>query len=95
MGRSDLATGVSSNGVSMHAVLIVKAAHAISPTDVNRAMWDAVNICSIIVNRYDDNGLLSQVTKAFEDIEFRRWQILHFKWLENWKESMPSIYRWE
>ena len=69
MARGNLATEVFSGGLSMPAVLIGNAAHAIpeilSPADIDRAMFDAIGLCSMIVERYDDDELFSQITEDY------------------------------
>ena len=52
---------VHGSGSTMPAVLIGDAAHAVpedfSPGDIVRASWDAIDLCSMIVLRYDDDKL--------------------------------------
>ena len=77
MTRSQVATDVFSDGLSMPAVLIGNAAHAIpeliSPADINWAMMDAMDLCYMIVERYDDDKLFFQISKDYYDIKFPRW----------------------
>lgn len=88
MRRSDLATEVFSDGLSMPAVLIGNAAHAIpeilSLADISWAIMDAMDLCHMIVERYDDDKLFSQITKDYYDIKYRQWRKLQLKWEENW-----------
>jgi len=59
MRRSGLATDVFRGGASMPAVLIGDAGHAVpdflSSGGINWAMMDAIDLCSMMVQRYDDD----------------------------------------
>ena len=56
----------------MSAVLIGNAAHAIpeiyAPDDINSAIVDAFDLCHMIVDRYNDDKLFSQIPKVYYDI---------------------------
>ena len=88
MRRSDLASDVFSDGLSMPAVLIGNAAHAIpeilSPADISWAMMDAMDLCHMIVERYDDDRLFSLITKDYYDIKYRQWRKLQLNWEKSW-----------
>lgn len=88
MCRGDLATEVFSNGLSMPAVLIGDAAHAIpqvmSAYTINQTIWDAFQLCSMIVDRYDNDMLFSRITKDFYDAMFGRWNVYTMNWAEDW-----------
>ena len=88
MGRSELATDVFSGGLSMPAVLVGNAAHAIPdilfPAHIGWVMMDAMDLCYMIVERYNDDRLFSQISKDFYDIKFRRWRKSLHRWDEKW-----------
>ena len=96
MRRSDLATDVVSDGMSMPAVLIGNAAHAIpeilSAADINWAMMDAFDLCHMIVERYDDDRLFSQITKDYYDIKYWQWHKLLIKWEQKWTSAHGLPY---
>ncbi len=96
MGRSDLATDVFSGGLSMPAVLVGNAAHAIpdilSPADISWVMIDAMDLCYMIVERYNDDRLFSQISNDFYDIKFRRWQKSLHRWDEKWLSAHGLPY---
>ena len=99
MRRCQVATDVFSDGLSMPAVLIGNAAHAIpeifSPADINWAMMDAMDLCNMIVERYDDDRLFSQISKDYYDIKFPRWRRLHHEWEAKWMSAHGLPYRIE
>ena len=78
MGRHDLATDILSDRLSMPAVHIGHAAHSISefisPADISWMMMDAMDLCYMIVERYNNDRLFSQVSKDYYDISFSRWR---------------------
>ena len=78
MGRNDLATDVFSNGSSMPAILVGNAAHFISDilssADISWVVVDVLDLCYMIVERYNDERLFSQISNDYYDIKFPRWQ---------------------
>lgn len=96
MMRSQVATDVFSGGLSMAAVLIGNAAHTIpelfSPADINWAIMDAIDLCYMIVERYDDDTLFSQISKDYYDIKFPRWNRLCHEWVEKWMSAHGLPY---
>ena len=80
----------------MPAVLIGNAAHAIpeilSAADINWAMMDAFDLCHMIVERYDEDRLFSQITKDYYDIKYRQWHKLLMKWEQKWTSAHGLPY---
>ena len=78
MGRNDLATDVFSNGSSMTAILVGNAAHFISDilssADIIWVVVDVMDLCYMIVERYNDDRLFSQISNDYYDIKLARWQ---------------------
>lgn len=96
MGRADLATNVFRDGLSMPAVLVGSAAHSIpeflSPADISWVMIDAMDLCYMIVERYNDDKLFSQISEDFYDIKYHRWQKSLHKWGEKWTLAHGLAY---
>lgn len=94
--RSDLETQVFRNGLSMPAVSIGNAAHAIpelfSPGDINHAMMDAFDLSSMFIDRYEDDELFARIPGDYYDIKFRGWQKLHFNWGARWHQEHGLTY---
>lgn len=72
----------------MPAVLIGDAAHALpdslAPGGINWALMDAIDLCAMIVQRYDDDEQFSRIAEDFYDLRHPWWQKLHFDWENNW-----------
>ena len=83
-----MTTKVVSGGLSLPAVLIGDAAHAIpialSRGDINDAVYDALDLCRMIVERYDDDELFARVPDDYYDWRTRRWGDLRKEWEERW-----------
>lgn len=96
MGEGDLAMEVISNGLSMPAVLVGNAAHSIpeflSPADISWVIMDAMDLCYMIVERYYDDRLFSQILKDFYDIKYHRWQKSLHEWDEKWTSAHGLPY---
>jgi len=94
--RSGLATDVFRGGASMPAALIGDAGHAVpdflSSGGINWAMMDAIDLCSMIVQRYDDDEQFSRIAKDFYDLRHRWWQKVHFDWEETWTTAHGLQY---
>ena len=101
---SALQTDIMRKGLSMPAVLIGNAAHAIpetfSPGDISNAMADAVSLCSMIVERYDDDKLFSTISEDYYRLKYPIWRKLLIDWEIRWKRAhgMPFVekgpHRW-
>lgn len=80
----------------MPAVLIGDAGHAVpdmlSPGAINWAMIDAIDLCSMIVQRYDDDELFSRIAMDFYDLKHRWWQKVLFDWEETWTTAHGLHY---
>lgn len=96
MERGDLATDVFSGGLSMPAVLIGNAAHAIpellSLDDINAAIWDGIDLCKVIVRNYNDDRLFSQISDDNCASKSRSWQRLCAGWEERWLTAHGMPY---
>lgn len=77
MGRNDLATDVFSDSLSMPAILVGNAARFISDilssADISWVMVDVMDLCYMIVERYNDDRLFSYISNDYYDIKFHRW----------------------
>ena len=89
---------VMRQGISIPAVLIGNAAHAIpetfSPDDISNAMVDAINLCSMIVERFDDDDKsFSSIPADFYQFGRPVWNRLLREWEGKWREAhgMPSF----
>lgn len=80
----------------MPAVLIGDAGHAVpdflSPSGINLAMMDAIDLSSMIVQRYDDDEQFSRIAKDFYDLRHRWWQKVLFDWEETWTTALGLQY---
>lgn len=96
MRRSDCDITVSRCGVTVPAVLVGNAAHAVpeiySPADINWALTDSVELCRMIVERYDDDKLFSQISKDFYDLRCRSWHRKLQSWEEDWMTAHGLTY---
>lgn len=94
--RSPLTTDVTRGVLSMPAVLIGNAAHTIpetfSPGDISKAMADAVSLCSMIRERYDDDESFSSISADFYRLKYPVWRHLLHTWENKWKSAhgLPS-----
>lgn len=99
VGLGDLTTDHFKGAVSMPTVLIGDAAHAIprnySVGSINWAMMDAVDLCSMIVQRYDDDESFSRISRDFYNLKYRTWLELGRDWEESWSTAhdLPYDYR--
>lgn len=80
----------------MPAVLIGDAGHAVPdflyPGGINLAMMDAIDLCSMIVQRYYDDEQFSRIAKDFYDLRHRWWQKVLFDWEETWTTAHGLQY---
>ena len=53
-------------------------------------MVDAFDLCHMIVDRYKDDKLFSQIPKDYYDLKSRVWAKLHFEWEKNGMKRMVS-----
>lgn len=94
--RDDLTTDSINGKASIPTVLIGDAGHAVpeylSPGAINWAMMDAIDLCSMIVQRYDDDELFSRIAKDFYDLRHRWWQKVLFDWEETWATAHGLHY---
>lgn len=97
-GGRELTTEVFRDELAMPAVLIGDAAHAVpefySATDINQALWDAIDLCSMIVKRYDDDQLFSTIAQDFYASKSVRWQKFPKEWARKWMDAhgLPHDY---
>lgn len=86
--KIDLSTEIFRQSLSMPAVLIGNAAHSVpeilSPGAINWAMIDAIDLCSMIVQRYDDDQRFSKISRDFSNLKQRSWQTTLFDWERDW-----------
>ena len=91
-----MATDVFSNGLSMPAVLVGNATHSVPeflfPADISWVIMDAMDLCYMIVERYYDDRLFSQISKDFYDINYYRWQKLLHERDEKWTSAHGLPY---
>ena len=98
-GGRELTTEINRDNLTMPAVLIGDAAHAIpemfSPADINRALWDAIELCCMIVERYDDDDTFSTIPEDFYASQSVHWQKLPKEWARKWMEAhgIPFDYQ--
>ena len=89
--RNMLPTEVERDGLSMPAVLIGNAAHAIPETlsagDISCAMMDAVDLCRMIVERYDTDVFFNRISKDFYKLKYNYWRKLSLDWEQRWKAT--------
>ena len=87
----ELTNYVGRGGLTMPAVLIGNAAHAVPedfPDDhINRALWDAIDLCTMIVERYDDDRLFSTIGQDFYALNSVFWQKFPDKWARKWMDA--------
>ena len=95
----DLATEVIRDGLSLSAVMIGDAAHCVpeifSQESINRAIWDAIDLCSKIVQSYDDDEeMFARIPLDFYDDQNRYWSKLSRDWALRWTAAhdLPEDY---
>ena len=99
MAKRELKTAVTSHGLNLPAVLIGDAAHAIPETlssrDINSTIRDAVILCSMIVDRYEDDVLFSLIPKDYYATGHIIWANLGREWEEKWMKAhgLPFDHR--
>lgn len=80
----------------MSAVLIGNAAHIIpeilSSDDINWAMSDALELCRMIVDRYDYDKLFSRIANDFYAKRLDIWHGLRTSWEEKWMRAHALPY---
>ena len=51
-----------------------------------------MDLCYMIVERYNDDRLFSQISRDYYDIKFPRWQKSLHKWEEKWTSAHGLPY---
>ena len=81
-------TEVIAGELRLPTVLIGGAAHAIPTTfsrgDINDAIYDALDLCRMIVERYHNDELFARLPEDYYHWRSRRWQDLRREWEERW-----------
>ena len=96
MGMQQLAPEVVRNGMSMPAVLIGNAAHALpdicSAGSINAVISDAMKLCDMIVDRYENNQAFARIPEDHHSGRVSYWQSLILSWEYDWLKAHGMPY---